>query len=161
MMIEKIFSKAFISKALYGSITILAVLLSFKDHQLSAWHGVLLLFGTSLSVALAEAFSETISQVIAGKKKLDQKELVEIWHETRPVLSASYLPILMLLLATVDLFSVSTAVILAEYLIYATLFVYGLRIGYLLHGPKLRMFLAGLFTLAIGGLLGIIKLLFH
>ncbi|MDF9801388.1 hypothetical protein OKW21_006697 [Catalinimonas alkaloidigena] len=76
MMTEKFFSKAFISKTLYGSITILAVLLSFKDHQLSAWHGMLLLFGTSLSVAHAEAFSETISQVIAGKKKLDKKSFL-------------------------------------------------------------------------------------
>ncbi len=160
-MSEKLFSKAFISKALYGLITILAVLLSFKDHPPTAWHGAMLLFGTSISVALAEAFSETISQVIAGKKKLDKKELLSIWQETRPVLSAAYLPILILVLAAVGLFSVPTAAMLAESLIYATLFVYGLRIGYLLHGPRIRMFLAGLFTLGIGGLLGLIKLLFH
>ncbi|MDF9801389.1 hypothetical protein OKW21_006698 [Catalinimonas alkaloidigena] len=67
----------------------------------------------------------------------------------------------MLLIAAVGLFSVATAVMLAECLIYVTLFVYGLRIGCLLHGPRIRMFLAGLFTLGIGGLLGISKLLFH
>ena len=157
----KIFDKRFISKSLYGSITLLAVLLSLEDHLPTAWHGASLLFGTALSVALAEAFSESISQVIAGKKKLDRAELIEIWHETRPVLLAAYLPLLMMVLAGVGLLSVPTAINLAEGLIYVTLFIYGLRIGYLLHGRKLRMFLAGVFTLGIGGLIGIIKLLFH
>ena len=119
------------------------------------------MFGTALSVVLAEAFSESISQVIAGKKRLDRAELIEIWHETRPVLLAAYLPLLMMVLAGVGWLSVPTAITLAKSLIYATLFVYGLRIGYLLHGRKMRMFLAGVFTLGIGGLLGLIKLLFH
>ena len=158
---KKTFDKTFVAKSLYGSITLLAVLLSLEDHLPTAWHGASLLFGTALSVALAEAFSESIGQVIAGKKQLDRAELVEIWHETHPVLSAAYLPLLMMVLAGFGLFSVSTAITLAEGLIYATLFVYGLRIGYLLHGRKFRVLLAGLFTLGIGGLIGLIKLLFH
>ena len=158
---ENPFDKAFMAKSLYGSVTLLAVLLSFEDHVPTAGHGASLLFGTALSVALAEAFSESISQVIIGKKRLDRQELHTIWHETRPVLLAAYLPVLVMVLAAVGFFSVPTALMLAKSLIYATLFVYGLRIGYLLHGPKIRMFLAGLFTLGIGGLLGLIKLLFH
>ena len=158
---EKLFNQAFVAKSLYGSITLLAVLLSLEDHLPTAWHGASLLFGTALSVALAEAFSESISQVIAGKKQLDRAELVEIWHETRPILAAAYLPLLMMVLAGLELFSVATAITIAKGLIYITLFVYGVRIGYLLHGRKLRMLLAGVFTLSIGGLLGLIKLLFH
>lgn len=158
---EKPFNKHFVAKSLYGSITLLAVLLSFEDHLPTAWHGASLLFGTALSVALAEAFSESISQVIAGQKKLNRAELIEIWHETKPVLLAAYLPLLMMVLSGLGWFSVSTAITLAKGLIYATLFLYGVRIGYLLHGPKIRVFLAGLFTLGIGGLLGLIKLLFH
>ena len=158
---ENPYNKAFVAKSLYGSVTLLAVLLSLEDHLPTAWHGASLLFGTALSVALAEAFSESISQVIAGKKRLDRAELRAIWHETRPVLLAAYPPLLMMVLAGIGWLSVATAITLAKRLIYATLFLYGLRIGYLLHGPKLRMFLAGVFTLGIGGLLGLIKLLFH
>ena len=106
---KKPFNKAFVAKSLYGSITLLAVLLSLEDHLPTAWHGASLLLGTALSVALAEAFSESIGQVIAGQKQLDRAELVEIWHETRPVLSAAYLPLLMIVLVGFGLFSVSTA----------------------------------------------------
>lgn len=157
----KKFNQAFVAKSLYGSVTLLAVLLSFEDHLPTAWHGASLLVGTALSVALAEAFSESISQVIAGQRQLDRAELVEIWHETRPVLAAAYLPLLTMVLSGLGLLSVAFAITLAKGIIYATLFVYGLRIGYLLHGRKLRMFLAGVFTLGIGGLLGLIKWLFH
>ena len=60
-----------------------------------------------------------------------------------------------LLLSAAGLYPVSSALLIAEYAVYAALFVYGAWSGRLLHGTWWRSLVGGLFTLAVGALIGI------
>jgi hypothetical protein len=158
---ETFFDRNYISKAIYGSISVLAVLLVMQEHPPTAWKAALTLFGATLAIALAEAYSSTIAEMIAQKKRLDAKETKEIWRHTRPILLSANLPTLILLLSATGLYGVGLALEIAEYAIYLALFIYGLRVGQLLHGVWWRRVLSGLTALAMGVLIGLIKYFFH
>jgi hypothetical protein len=160
-MIDKIFDENFISKAIYGSITILAVLFAMDSHPPTAWQGALTLFGTALAVTLAEAYSATIAATISGQKELNRAEAGAIWHHSRPILVVANLPTLVFVLTAVGLYSIETALLVAKGFVFLTLFLYGLRIGHLLHGSRIRILWNGLFAVGIGGLIGVIKVVFH
>lgn len=69
-MFEKLFDKRFISKAIYGSVSILAVLLIMEEHPPDGWTAAITLFGTVL--AIAEVYSESIAEIIiGGQKRID------------------------------------------------------------------------------------------
>jgi hemolysin III len=158
---DKIFDKDFVAKAIYGLITVLAVLLVMEAHPPTAWVAAGTLFGTVLVVALAETYSKTIAEIIAGRKRLDRQEIMEIWHDTRPILLTANLPTLVILLSGAGLYSMETALIIAKTAVYLALFCYGLQVGHLLHASKWRILLSGLFTAGIGALIGLMKFLLH
>lgn len=71
-MFEKLFDKRFISKAIYGSVSILAVLLIMEEHPPDGWTAAITLFGTVLAIAIAEVYSESIAEIIiGGQKRID------------------------------------------------------------------------------------------
>src|SRR5688572_29227512 len=76
----------FHARAVYGLITVLAVLQGFELHPPNAWGGALILFGTTVAVALVEAYSDSISVILHHGRHLSLSELREISLETRPVL---------------------------------------------------------------------------
>ena len=158
---ERFFDKHYVSKAIYGSISVLAVLLVMEEHPPVAWRAATTLFGTALAIALAESYSETVAELIARRKRLDAEEIRAIWRLTRPILLSANLPTLVLLLSAAGFYSVSTGLEIAEYAVYLALFLYGVRVGQLLHGAWWRSLLSGLFALAIGVLIGLIKYAFH
>ena len=64
------FSKHSVSKAIYGSISVLAVLLVLEEHPPAAWRAAVTLFGSALAIALAEAYSETVAEMISRRVRL-------------------------------------------------------------------------------------------
>lgn len=111
----RFFDKGFAAKAIYGSISVLAVVLVMEAHPPTAWQASLTLFGTTLAIALAETYSETIGDIIAHRRRLDAHELKAIWHGTRPILLSANLPTLILLLSASGLLSISVALGVAEW----------------------------------------------
>jgi hypothetical protein len=158
---DKTFDKDFVSKAIYGLISVLAVLLTMEEHPPTAWIAAGILFGTVFVLAIAETYSATIAEIIAGQKRLDRQEFMEIWHDTHPILLTANLPTLVILLSGAGLYSMETALIIAKSAIYLTLFAYGLQVGHLLHASRWRILLSGLFTAGIGALIGLMKFLLH
>lgn len=158
---ERLFDKHSVSKAIYGSISVLAVLLVMEEHPPAAWRAATTLFGTALAIALAESYSETVAEILAQRKRLNAEEIRGIWRLTRPILLSANLPTLVLLLSAAGFYPVAAGLKIAEYAIYLALFAYGARVGQLLHGAWWRSLLGGLFTLAIGVLIGLIKYVFH
>ena len=63
---DEMFDKDFVAKAIYGLISVLAVLLIMEEHPPTAWKGAGILFGTVLVLAMAETYSGTIAETIAG-----------------------------------------------------------------------------------------------
>jgi hemolysin III len=158
---DKTFDKNFVAKAIYGLISVLAVLLVMEEHPPAAWKAAGILFGTVVVLAIAETYSTTIAETIAGKRRLDRQEIREIWHDARPILLTANLPSLVILLSGAGLYSMETALMAAKYVIYLALFAYGLQVGHLLHASRWRILLSGLFTAGLGALIGLLKFFFH
>lgn len=158
---EHYFDRHYVSKAIYGSISVLAVLLVMEEHPPGVWQAALTIFSTTLAIALAEAYSETIAQVLTQQKRLDTHETHAIWRHTQPILLSANLPTVILLLSATGLYSVTVALNIAEFAIYLALFLYGLRVGQLLHGSWWRNLLTGLSALVLGALIGLVKYLVH
>jgi hemolysin III len=155
------FDRGFVSRAIYGSISVLAVVLVMQEHPPGVARAAATLFGTSLAIALAEAYSETIAEMLAQRRNLDLREASEIWRSAQPILFAANIPTVLVLAAAAGLFSVDDALNVAEFAIYVSLFIWGARVGQLLHDSWWRILLSALVTVAIGLLIGLIKVVFH
>jgi hypothetical protein len=158
---EELFHRNFVSRAIYGSISVLAVVLVMQARPPDAVKAAATLFGTSLAIALAETYSETIAEMLSQRRNLDLREAGEIWQRARPILFAANVPTAIVVLAVAGLLSVDTALDVAEFAIYASLFIWGTRVGRLLHDSWLRALASGLVTTGIGVLIGLIKVVFH
>ena len=55
-----------VSRAIYGLITVLAVLQIMELHPPSPWQGTVTLLGTTIAVALADAYSDSIAMMLAA-----------------------------------------------------------------------------------------------
>jgi hemolysin III len=150
-----------VSRAIYGLITVLAVLQIMEVHPPSAWHGTVTLFGTTLAVALAEAYSTSIAEMLSAQRWLSPDDLRGIARDVRPILVGAQGPTVLLLLSAFGLISVELAIILAQVVAFLLLFGYGWRVGHLLHENRLRQLASGLLLVAIGGLAVGIKAAFH
>jgi len=118
-------SRAFVSRAVYGLISVLAVLQAMELHPPSAVEGAITLFGTTLAVALVDAYADSIAEMISRQRSLSRAELYEIGREVTPVLVGAQAPTLIFILAEVGLFSVEPAIWLAQAVAILMLFGYG------------------------------------
>jgi hemolysin III len=150
-----------VSKAIYGVITVLAVLQIMKAHPPSAWSGAVFLFGTTVAVALVDAYSESIAIMLAKERSLTLADLREIRHEVAPVLVGAQAPTILLIVSGFGLISVERAIMLAQVVAFMLLFSYGWRVGSLLHEDWLRRIGSGLILVGIGAIAVGIKAMFH
>jgi len=154
-------SHAPVSRAIYGLITVLAVLQVLEIETPSAWHATVALFGTTVAVALLDAYSESIAEMLAERHWLSWHDLRAIGRDVAPVLIGAQGPTLILLLSALGLLSVGLAISLAQVVAFALLFGFGWRVGQLLHEHWLRQLASALFLVAIGSLVLGIKVVFH
>lgn len=154
-------SRAAVSRAIYGLVTVLAVLQVMEIQHPSAWQGTATLFGTTLAVALVDAYSDAIAEMLAERRRLTRDDLREIGREVAPALAGAQPPTLLLLISAFGLISVEQAISLAQIVALVLLFGYGLRVGQLLHDDWLRRFAGGLVVVAIGGIVVGVNAAFH
>jgi hypothetical protein len=154
-------NKLWVARSIYGLVTVLAVLEALEHHPPSAWRGAVILFGTTLAVALVEAYADSIAEMIARGGGLSRADFVEIGHDVAPVMIGAQGPTIVFLLATLSLFTVDTAIDIAQAVAFLTLFGYGWRIGQLLHERRHKQVISGLVLVAIGGLVVGVKAAFH
>ena len=145
------------AKAIYGVITVLAVLDVMADHPPSAWRAAVILFGTTFAVALIDVYAESIAVVLKGARP----DLREIWHEVSPVLIGAQAPTLVMLAAALGAFTVERAVQVSQLLSFLILFGYGWNVGRALHVHWHRQLASGLLLVAIGALIVAIKVAVH
>lgn len=154
-------SPARVSRAIYGLITVMAVLQVMEIHPPTAWQGALSLFGTTLAVALADAYSDYIAEMIAGRRRLTRQVVRAIGRSAVPILTGAQPPTFLLLASALGFLSVETAITLAQVVAVALLFGFGLRAGQHLHESWTRRLMSGLVLVAIGGLVVGLKAAFH
>ena len=150
-----------VSRAVYGLITVLAMLQILEAHPPSAWHATVTLFGTTLAVALVDAYSDWIAEMLAEQRKLTRDDIGRILGDVAPVMIGAQTPTVLLLLAALGILEIDTAIQLAQAAAFLLLFGYGWRIGQLLHERRSRQLISGLILVAIGALIVGIKSAFH
>lgn len=74
-LIDNVYERHYVAKAIYGSVTILDVLLVMEDHPPEAWRAAGTLFGAVMAVAPADGYSETIADFIDRKRGLEFGQL--------------------------------------------------------------------------------------
>jgi len=154
-------SETEIASTIYGLITVLAVVEILQRHPPSALACAATLFGTTLAVALVDAYSESIARIIAEKHTLSVEDVQVIARNAATVMVGAQGPTVVLLIAAAGLMSVEGALVVARIVALASLFGYGIRVGRLLHGGYLRQVMSGLALLAIGLLVVMVKVVFH
>lgn len=159
--VEQTVSGTFVARAVYGLITVLAVLQAMSVHPPNPWVGAISLFGTTLVVALIEVYAHVIGEMLGRRQPLGRQDLVHIWGDAAPVLVGAQGPTVILVLAGLGVMSMPTAITIAQVVAFLTLFGYGWRIGQLLDARFSRRLLSGLVLLAIGGILVGIKAALH
>jgi hemolysin III len=158
---SRLFDHNFAAKAIYGLVTVLALLLVMEDHPPEALPGAISLFGATLAVALLDLYAESVAEMLSHSRRLTQIEIRKVWEDVRPVLIGAQAPTLIMLLSALGLFSVETAIDFARVVIFLTLFLFGIQVGRKLHENVLRQLLSGLYLVALAGLIVGIKVLFH
>jgi hemolysin III len=152
---------SFVARAVYGLVTVLAVLQAMELHPPPPWVGVVTLLGTTVAVALVEAYAHSIATILTVQHGLSREEVHEIGREVAPVLIGAQAPTIVLLLAAFNLLPMELAIDLAQLVAFVLLFGYGWRVGALLDNRWPRQLLSGLLLIAIGGIIVGIKAAFH
>ena len=154
-------SQAPVSRAIYGLVTVLAVLQVMELHPPTAWQGAVSLFGTTLAVALVDAYADSIAEILAHGRSLTREELRAILRDVGPILVGAQGPTLILVLSALGLFDVEDAIDLAQVVAFLFLFGFGWRVGQLLHEHWARRLVSGLILVAIGAFIVGVKAAFH
>jgi hemolysin III len=152
---------AAVSRAIYGLMTVLAVLQVMELHPPSAWQAAVSLFGTTLAVALVDAYADSIAEMLSRGRTLLWDELRAIGRDVAPILVGAQGPTLVMILSALGLLTVDDAIDLAQAVAFLFLFGYGWRVGKLLHEHWARRLVSGLILVAIGGFIVGIKAAFH
>lgn len=154
-------NERFASKVLYGLVAVIALLVVMELHPPGALEAILTLFVATLAIAMAEAYSETIAAMLVSERRPTAAEMRHLWSEVTPIISSAQPSMLVLAAALLGLISVEGALQLAQLVSIALLFLYGFRVGQLLHGTLLRQVFTGLLMASAGLLIVLIKVLFH
>lgn len=150
--------KSYSSKAIYGVMTILAVLEVMAEHPPTAWRAAIVLFGTTFAVALIDVYAESVSYMVQHGKRPD---LREIWREVSPVLVGAQGPSLIMVASAIGLVGIDRAIDIAQVFSFLTLFAFGWKVGRTLHLNAFRQLLSGFVLVAIGALIVGVKVAVH
>lgn len=154
-------SETRIASTVYGLITVLAVVEILQRHPPSALVCAVTLFGTTLAVALVDAYSEWIARILAEGHALGFDDLKGIVRSAATVMIGAQGPTVVLLICAAGLGSVEGALSVARLVALISLFGYGIRVGQMIHVGRLRQIMSGLALLVIGLVIVLIKAAFH
>ncbi len=155
------FEHAFASNAIYGTLTVMAVIVAMADHPPPALRAAAQTFGVTLAIAIAKAYAEIIASTLRKGGTLAWEEWREIVRKVSPVLFGSQGPTIMMLLSAFGLFSVDRAIYISKALVLVLLFVYGIRVAQLLHTNRLIQLASGIVIMSAGGVVVLINYFFH
>jgi len=145
----------------YGSVSVLALLMATHLPIADAGRQAGLLFFTVFAVALAKAFAEICERMLQSGTAATWQDAREVWNHSQTVLLAANGPTLAFALAAFGVISVAQAVWLAQVLALALLSYFGARIGWRIGGTVVSAFVAAAVTSGIGMLVSLFKFLIH
>ncbi len=157
----KSLNTSFITKAIYGLVNVLVILLIMEDHPPGALQGAATLFGATLAIAFVEMYAELVGETIGHQRALSRVEQLHIWDTVRPVLIGAQLPTIILLLSALGFYSVDTAIDIDQAVVFVLLAAYGVRAILFQHQTPLKRIVGGILLLLIGLMAVAFKVAFH
>lgn len=146
---------------IYGSITVLSILMARGSHPEAPLQTAALLFGSVLAITLAKAFAELMAHAIETGERISRQAWRAVWRHSRVTLAAANAPTLLFVAAAVGWLPLKLAVLLSHSVCILLLLVMGARAGWVIDGKVVPAILGGLFTGSIGAALSLAKLITH
>jgi len=145
----------------YGSITVLALLMAMHLPIESPGRQALVLFLAVFAVALAKAYAELCERVLRTGEAATWADMHEVWQHSRTALIAANGPSLAFFLAAIGFIGSATAFVLAQALAIGLLAYFGGRIGWRVSGSSFGAIVGACVTSGAAALLSLLKLVAH
>lgn len=141
----------------YGSITVIALLMAMRRPVEAPGQQALILFCSVFAVAVAKAYAEICERMLQTGYSAQWSDFQAVWQHSKTVLIAANGPALALGLAALGVYSAETAFLLAQVLALALLVYFGTRIGRRTQGTAVAGLLGGALTGGIGMLVSLVN----
>lgn len=145
----------------YGSITVLSLLMAMDDHPDAPFGTAAILFGSVLAVTLAKAFAELLAHALDTGERVTRAAWGAAWRHSSPTLAVVNLPTLFFVAAGFGWATVETEGALSQVVCIAILLAVGARVGWVLDRRPLPTLGGALFAGGIGLMLALIKYVIH
>jgi hypothetical protein len=145
----------------YGSILVLSVLMAVGDHAEVPLETAVVLFGSTLAVALAKAFSELLSRALDTRERMTREAWWRAWAHSRPTLVTANLSTAMFILAGLGAITTERAVTVSQIICVGFLIVLGARVGWVLERTVVSAVLGAVFVGGVGLMLAVLKHVIH
>lgn len=145
----------------YGSISVMAVIMSLHTPLGEPGRIALMLFATVLAVVLAKAFAENCQTMLTTGRAAGPADYAASWQHSRTALLAANAPAAAFLLAAFGVYSTQTALLVAQWSALLVLAFFGGRIGWRVRGTVFAMLVGAAVTGGLGLLLSAFKYLVH
>lgn len=146
---------------IYGSVTVLGLLMAMEAHPDSPLKAAVILFGTVLAISMAKAFADVMSTAIDTGQRISRTQMADSWHHARDTLVAANLPTLIFLASAFELLPVASAVSLSQIYCTVLLMLVGARVGWRADGRMLSAVLGAVLAGAVGVALAVLKFVIH
>jgi hypothetical protein len=147
------------SRDIYGTIIVLALIVSFENYNVTPLKMLISIIGTLLVIAIAETYVNAQKKSYYEKRRLTYKELKSIIKHEFQIMLASEIPILVFLIQYFGFISIDTAFFLAKVLGLITIFSFSIIIERAMKKPWLQTIVYSLISTGIGFLIIGLKIL--
>lgn len=145
----------------YGSITVLALLMATHRPIEEPWRHALMLFLSVFAVAVAKAYAEICERALRSGSATTLEDVRAVWRHSQTVLISANGPSIAFALAAAGVFSGDTAYTIAQVLALGLLAFFGAKIGWRVQGGVLGALLGVSVTSGIAVLVSLLKLVTH
>ncbi len=146
---------------IYGSITVLSLLLAFDAHPESPLRMAVILLGSVTAILLSKAFAEVMAEAIRLGRRPLRHDFREAWVHVRTALVAANTPALLFGLAAIGVLTGPMAMIVAEGFCILMLMIVGARVDWVVERRVLPAVAGAAFVGGVGAMLGLLKLFLH
>ena len=139
-----------VSAAAYGSALVLSALSVIGVSEVSVGHGGEIVAGVGVATWIAHLFAEVLGERVRAPQPIGWSKFKRAMADGSPILVASVLPALVLLLGRLDVMSPRTARAIAIVVAVLQLLAVGMLVARVADVPTRRKWLFASATLAIG-----------
>lgn len=147
------------SEAIYGMITVLALIVVLENNPPGPWRIVFTIIGATCGLAFARAYANVVAEVLSKREKPRRDALRVAWREVRPLILYPQFTTLVFVLSALGLFPLGFAFWVAEAVGVLSLFFAGYLMGRRVGFLRFRSLFSSLAVGVVGGLIVSVKIL--